>query len=824
MNDKLYHMINWGDVEEIEYAEAREPKRILGPHEMEGGTLWQVFLPHAEDVELVLEGEQPVAFERGDEEGFFALWLPRSAADYQLNVTFDNGVHVRMEDAYNPKFDSIFTESDYRKFSEGIAYTLYEKLGAHLMNRDGAEGVNFAVFAPEAMRVSVVGDFNLWDGRRHQMQRDAYSGIFELFVPGLAAGDLYKFEIKPKHGEPFLKADPYAFRSELRPKTASIVWESQYHWGDADWLSAREKRNFRTAPMSIYEVHLGSWKQRAAAVDEDGSEVNGSQFYSYRELAKELAEYVKEMGYTHIELMPVMEHPFDGSWGYQVTGYFAPTSRHGDPDDFKYFMDYMHQAGIGVILDWVPAHFPKDAFGLAQFDGSHVYEHQDPRKGEHPHWGTLIFNYGKPQVTNFLISNAMFWAEEYHADGIRMDAVASMLYLDYGRNDGEWVPNMYGGNENLEAIEFLKHLNSMMHKRNPGVLMIAEESTAWPKITGDVDDGGLGFDLKWNMGFMNDFLHFMQTDPYFRKDNYGALTFSMFYNYSENFILVFSHDEVVHLKGSMLSKMPSADFDEKAQNLRAAYGYFFGHPDKKLLFMGQDFAQNDEWQECMSLEWDLLKYQLHQNMQAYVRELNQLYRSQPALWQADYEPEGFEWINCAYQKESMVLFLRKTKKPEETLLVISNFDNVAYPKFRIGVPFMGSYKEILNSNSTAFGGNGKLSNPRAVHAKALRWDERKQSIEVNIPAMSTLFFRCTPEEEKAAHGRGKAAGTQAAGIKNAGNAALRRAAKKAAEKADAEKQLRSGRNAAGNKSNAAQGGKSKAGSGAKGGVKKVKIT
>ena len=749
MNDKLYHMIDWGDVEEIEYAEAQEPKRILGPHEMEGGTLWQVFLPHAEEVALVLENQAPINFERGDEAGFFALWLPQKPADYQLNVTFDNGVHVRMEDAYNPKFSSIFTETDYRKFSEGIAYTLYEKLGAHPMNRDGAEGVNFAVFAPEALRVSVVGDFNLWDGRRHQMQRDQYSGIYELFVPGMAAGDLYKFEIKPKHGgAPFLKADPYAFYSELRPANASIVWESSYCWEDGDWLKARKEQDFKKVPMNVYEVHLGSWKQRAAAVNEDGSAVNGSQFYSYRELAQELAAYVKEMGYTHIELLPVMEHPFDGSWGYQVTGYFAPTSRHGNPDDFKYFIDYMHREGIGVILDWVPAHFPKDAFGLAQFDGSHVYEHEDPRRGEHPHWGTLIFNYGKPQVTNFLISNVIFWAEQYHADGIRMDAVASMLYLDYGRNAGEWIPNIYGGNENLEAIEFLKHLNSMMHKRNPGVLMIAEESTAWPKVTGDTEDGGLGFDLKWNMGFMNDFLHFMQTDPYFRKDQYGALTFSMLYNYSEQFILVFSHDEVVHLKGSMLGKMPHADLTEKAQDLRAAYGYFFGHPDKKLLFMGQDFAQNDEWQECMSLEWDLLKYPLHKNMQDYVRELSHLYLSHPALWQEDYEPEGFEWINCAYQKESMVIFLRKTQKPEETLLVVSNFDTVDHAKFRVGVPFMGSYKEILNSDSRAFGGKGKIGNPRAVRAKKMNWDGRKQSIEINIPAMSTLFFRCTPETEE----------------------------------------------------------------------------
>ena len=422
-----------------------------------------------------------------------------------------------------------------------------------------------------------------------------------------------------------------------------------------------------------------------------------------------------------------------------------------------------------MIMDWVPAHFPRDAFGLGEFDGSHVYEHADPRKGAHPHWGTLIFNYAKPQVSNFLISNAMFWAEKYHADGIRIDAVASMLYLDYGRNDGEWVANIYGGNENLDAIEFLKHLNSIMHKRNPGVMMIAEESTAWPMITGDPKDGGLGFDFKWNMGFMNDFLHYMQTDPYFRKDNYGALTFSMFYNYSENFILTFSHDEVVHLKGSMLSKMPSADFEVKAAHLRAAYGYFMSHPDKKLLFMGQDFGQNDEWQECMSLEWDLLQYPLHKNMQTFVKDLNAMYKEHPAFWSMDYDPEGFEWINCAYPELSMVMFIRKTKDPAETMLIVSNFDTMEHPDFRIGVPFEGSYKEILNSNDQKYGGTG-FGNPRSLRSKKLLWDEREDSIKINIPPLSTLIFTCTPikKEKKAA---ASAAKTKAAkGTKTASQA------------------------------------------------------
>ena len=751
MTDKLYDLMNWADVEEIEYSESTYPKRILGAHAVEEGqigTVVQAFLPHAKEVTLLWNGEL-TPMERVDEQDFFAVWVSETDFDYRFEVLYDNGAELILEDPYNPKFKSIFTEQDYRSFAEGTAYTLYQKLGAHPMTRKGVQGTNFAVFAPEAERVSVVGDFNLWDGRRHQMERDGYSGIFELFVPGVKPGELYKFEIKTKAGALLMKADPYASYAELRPHTASIVWQSHFHWTDETWLAARESREQAALPMNIYELHLGSWKQRGLSVNEDGTPIDGSEFYSYRELAQELAAYVKDMGYTHVELMPVMEHPFDGSWGYQVTGYYAPTSRFGTPDDFRYFVNCMHEHGIGVILDWVPAHFPKDAFGLAQFDGSHVYEHADPRKGEHPHWGTLIFNYAKPQVSNFLIANALYWAEEFHADGIRLDAVASMLYLDYGRSEGEWVPNMYGGKENLEAIEFLKHLNSIMHKRNPGVLMIAEESTAWPMVTGKPEDGGLGFDYKWNMGFMNDFLHYMQTDAYFRKDNYGALTFSMFYNYSERFILVFSHDEVVHLKGSMLSKMPVAELPEKARHLRAAYGYYMGHPDKKLLFMGQEFAQNDEWQECMSLEWDLLQYPLHKGMQDYVRALNQLYLAHPALWQEDYEPDGFTWVNCAYPELSMVMFLRKTAKPEETLLVISNFDNLRHEGFRVGVPFMGSYKEILNSNDTAFGGDG-FGNPRALRAHAIAWDDLKQSIKVNIPPMSTLFFSCTPAktEEK----------------------------------------------------------------------------
>ncbi|MBP8869779.1 MAG: 1,4-alpha-glucan branching protein GlgB, partial [Enterocloster sp.] len=554
-------------------------------------------------------------------------------------------------------------------------------------------------------------------------------------------------------GEPMLKCDPYANYAELRPNNASIVWDiGNYQWKDQEWMKKRAASDTKDKPFNIYEVHLGSWIRKAFAEDENGNVIAGSEFYNYRELAVKLADYVKDMGYTHVELMPVMEHPLDASWGYQVTGYYAPTSRYGTPDDFMYFMDYMHENGIGVILDWVPAHFPRDAYGMACFDGTCVYEHADPRQGSHPHWGTLIYNYGRPGVSNFLIANALFWAEKYHADGIRMDAVASMLYLDYGKNDGEWVANMYGGNENLEAVEFLKHLNSVFKGRKDGAVLIAEESTAWPMITGNPKDGGLGFDYKWNMGWMNDFTNYMRCDPYFRKNNYGGLTFSMLYAYSENFVLVFSHDEVVHGKGSMMGKMPGETLEKKAENLRAAYGFMMSHPGKKLLFMGQDFGQIDEWNENASLEWELLQYPLHKNMQSYVRALNHMVLEHPALYEEDFDPSGFEWINCSYHEESMVLYVRRSKDGKETLLFICNFDNVEHEKFRLGVPFAGKYKEIFNSDAREFGGQGRI-NARAKSSKKIPWDDRENSIECNIPPMSFLVFSCTPEAGKKKAGR-----------------------------------------------------------------------
>ena len=749
MEQKLYDLMDWAGIEELVYSEASNPHAMLGPHLTEDGLLIQALVPTAAEISVKISTTgKKYPMELADEAGFFAALIPRkSKTPYTLEVTYDNGVTEELCDPYS--FAPQYREEDLKKFAAGIHYTIYEKMGAHPMTIDGVSGVYFSVWAPCAMRVSVVGDFNLWDGRRHQMRRlgEGDGSVFELFIPGLYEGEIYKYEIKTRAGEPMLKADPYANYAELRPNNASIVWDiDKYKWNDKSWMDQRAKTDTKDKPMNIYEVHLGSWIRKETVKDETGQDLVGSEFYNYRELAPRLAEYVKDMGYTHVELMPVMEHPLDESWGYQVTGYYAPTSRYGAPEDFMYFMDYMHGQGIGVILDWVPAHFPRDAYGMAVFDGTCVYEHMDPRKGSHPHWGTLIYNYGRPGVSNFLIANALFWADKYHADGIRMDAVASMLYLDYGKNDGEWVPNIYGGNENLEAMEFLKHLNSVFKGRKDGTVIIAEESTAWPMITGDPKEGGLGFNYKWNMGWMNDFTNYMRCDPLFRKNNYGELTFSMLYAYSEDFVLVFSHDEVVHGKGSMIGKMPGETLEKKAENLRAAYAFMMGHPGKKLLFMGQEYAQTAEWNEGASLEWELLEYPVHKNMQDYVKALNRLYREHPALYEMDYDPDGFEWINCSYQNESMIIFLRKSRKSEETLLFICNFDNMEHEKFRVGVPFHGKYKEIFNTDAKDFGGEGRV-NGRVKTSRKLEWDEKDDSIEVYIPPMSVSIYTCTQAAE-----------------------------------------------------------------------------
>ncbi len=585
----------------------------------------------------------------------------------------------------------FITSTDCYLFGNGIHYEIYNKLGAHVKNVNGEKGVYFAVWAPNAKSVSVVGDFNGWQGFNHNMTPIETSGIWELFIPGLKAGELYKYVIVSQNGDVMFKADPYAFEGELRPGNASRIADiDHYKWNDKKWISTKNKENHFEKPMSIYEVHIGSWRKEYGENDENG-------FYNYKRMAHELGDYVSEMGYTHIELMGIPEHPFDGSWGYQVTGYYAPTSRYGTPQDFMYFVDYMHKKGISVILDWVPAHFPRDAHGLAMFDGTPVYEYADTRKGEHPDWGTKVFDYGKKEVSNFLIANALFWVEKYHIDGLRVDAVASMLYLDYGRRDGQWVANEYGGNENLEAIEFFRHLNSIMNKRNPRAYMIAEESTAWPKVTGAPEDGGLGFSYKWNMGWMHDFLEYMKLDPLFRKFNHNKMTFGMTYAFSENFILVLSHDEVVHLKCSMINKMPGYP-DDKFANLKAAYTFMIGHPGRKLLFMGQEFAQLSEWSEKKSLDWYLLGEENHKDMQEYVKKLLHLYKEYPALYNETKGYDSFQWVNCDDAERSIFSFIRKDEENyKEALLFICNFTPVERNDYMVGVPKKGTYKRIITS-------------------------------------------------------------------------------------------------------------------------------
>ena len=590
------------------------------------------------------------------------------------------------------KYEQLaITELDAYLFGQGTHYEIYNKMGAHVGVKDGKEGVYFAVWAPAAREVYVIGEFNNWNAYGYDMKKISDGGIYDLFIPGAKAGDMYKYLIISQSGEALYKADPYANQAQLRPETASIVADlSGYEWKDSEWVEKKKTENHLKAPLSIYECHLGSWKKK-----DDGTE---DGFYTYRELAPELAKYVTDMGYTHIELMGIAEYPYDGSWGYQVTGYYAPTARYGTPKDFMYFVDYMHEKGIGVILDWVPAHFPKDAHGLANFDGSCVYEYADPRKGEHPDWGTKVFDYSKNEVANFLIANGMFWVDKFHIDGLRVDAVASMLYLDYGRTEGNWVPNKYGDNGNLEAISFLKHFNSMLKKRFPQAITIAEESTAWPMVSGDPDNGEcLGFTFKWNMGWMHDFLEYMKLDPYFRKFNHSKMTFSLMYAYSENFILVLSHDEVVHLKCSMLGKMPG-DREDKFKNLKLAYAYMCGHPGKKLLFMGQEFGQWNEWSEKRALDWYLLEDESHTELKDFTKKCLKLNKNYPCLYATDYSSEGFRWINANDKDNSVLSFMRISPDGKKNLLFVLNFTPVERDSFRIGVPFKTKYKLVLGDN------------------------------------------------------------------------------------------------------------------------------
>ena len=619
------------------------------------------------------------------------------------------------------------SELDTYLFAKGTHYEIYEKMGAHLAEENGEKGTYFAVWAPNAQAVSVIGEFNDWNEQAAPMKKAGPIGVFETFVPGAKIGQLYKFFIVGMNGEHIYKADPYANEAELRPGTASRITDiGDNKWKDTTWMKNRQKFDETKDAMAIYEVHPGSWMKHPA------TEENEKGFFNYRELAVKLAQYVKDMGYTHVELMGIAEHPFDGSWGYQVTGYYAPTSRYGTPQDFKYLVDYLHRQKIGVILDWVPAHFPKDAHGLANFDGTAVYEHADPRQGEHPDWGTKIYNYGRPEVKNFLIANALFWIEECHVDGLRVDAVASMLYLDYGKNDGQWVANKYGGNQNLEAIEFFKHLNTVVLGRNHGTVMIAEESTAWPKVTGKAEDDGLGFSLKWNMGWMNDFLEYMKLDPYFRKFNHNKMTFSMTYAYSEKYVLVISHDEVVHLKKSMLEKMPG-ELDDKFKNLKAAYTFMFCHPGKKLLFMGQEFGQIREWSEERELDWFLLGEEKHRDLKDFVQALLKMYRKYPALYGTDTDPSGFEWINADDGDRSIYSFVRKSPTKRNNLLVVCNFTPVERPDYRVGVPKKKQYTLVLDEN-------GQTAT-KVFKAEKQDCDNRPFSFAYPLPAYGVAVFQ-----------------------------------------------------------------------------------
>jgi 1,4-alpha-glucan branching enzyme len=625
------------------------------------------------------------------------------------------------------------TDFDLFLHGQGTHYRAYEKLGAHLLKENGEEGVYFSVWAPNAESVSVIGSFNNWEAWIHPMKRIDGSGIWERFVPGARVGDQYKFEIKGRNGFWAQKSDPYAFETELRPQTASVVCDlSGYEWNDAEWLETRKATRWHNRPVSIYELHPGSWKRIPG---------EGNRWLTYRELADQLIPYVKELGHTHIELLPITEHPFDGSWGYQTTGYYAPTSRFGSPDDFRCFVDCCHQAGLGVILDWVPAHFPKDAHGLGYFDGSHLYEHADPRQGEHSDWGTLIPNYGRHEVSGFLLSSAVFWAEEYHLDGLRVDAVASMLYLDYSREEGQWIPNRYGGRENLEAIEFLKHFNSMIHDRYPGFLTFAEESTAFPQVSHPLDQGGLGFDFKWNMGWMNDTLKYFSKDPVHRKYHQGDLTFSMIYAFTENFILPFSHDEVVHGKASMLDKMPG-DMWQKFANIRLLYSYMFTHPGKKLLFMGCEIGQWKEWDAENSLDWNLLDYDLHKKLRTLVKKLNGLYTAEPALYGIESSWQGFDWIDFEDAENSVVSYLRKGESEDDIIAVVLNLTPAPRPGYRIGLPAAGNWELILNTDAGTYGGSAAGPAEGLVHdAHHLPWHGKDFSLQFDLPPLGALLLK-----------------------------------------------------------------------------------
>ncbi len=724
------------DVEKIVNTGYHDPYDILGMHDIDfngaRNLCVRAFLPDAREAFVieVSNSKNRYKMDKVDDRGFFEVIIARNDRfKYNIEKHFYDGNFTTFYDSY--AFPAILTDYDLHLFKEGNHHRIHEKLGAHYHEFEGIGGICFAVWAPNAKRVSIIGDFNSWDGRRHVMRVRTGVGVWEIFIPGLPMGSNYKFEIKAAAGNLIEKSDPYAFASEVRPKTSSIVYDvNKYTWNDNEWMENRKKRTWAEEPISIYEVHPGSWMR----VPEDNN-----RFLTYREFAEKLVEYVKKLNYTHIQLLPITEHPFDGSWGYQVTGYFAPTSRYGSPADFMYFVDYLHQNGIGVLVDWVPAHFPKDWHGFMKFDGTCLYEHEDPRKGEHMDWSTLIFNYGRNEVKNFLISNAVFWFDKYHIDGLRVDAVASMLYLDYSRKAGEWVPNQYGGRENLEAIEFLKYLNGIVYQYFPGILMIAEESTAWPAVSRPTYVGGLGFGLKWNMGWMNDTLKYFEKDPIHRRYHHNMLTFPLIYAFTENFVLVLSHDEVVHGKKSLLDKMPG-DAWQKFANVRLLLGYMYGMPGKKLSFMGNELGQWHEWNCNQSLDWHLLNFDSHSKLSRYVADLNNLYKNEPAFYQNDFSNDGFEWIDFSDADRSIISFIRKGKNPDDALIFVFNFTPMVYLNYRIGVPWQGHYDEVLNSDSADYWGTN-IGNFGGFQSDPLAWQGRPASMNLNIPPLGLLILK-----------------------------------------------------------------------------------
>jgi 1,4-alpha-glucan branching enzyme len=727
--DAIHNLIN---------GDHGDPFALLGPHPVEGGQVSvRAFRPTAKTLTIVIdESGQRHAMTRLHDDGFFeiTLALPWPPPPYHYAAETHDGGQETFHDAY--RFGPQLTDFDLYLLSEGRHFSSYDKLGARLMEVDGITGAHFAVWAPNAYRVSVIGDFNGWDVRVHPMRRHTDAGIWELFIPDLGEWTLYKFDLRSQvGGYRTQKTDPYGFFGEMRPRTASVVVDlDRYTWGDGDWMSARASRHPMNQPMSVYEVHLGSWRRKTG----------GLEWLTYRELADDLIAHVKDMGYTHIELMPLAEHPLDMSWGYQVTGYFAASSRYGTPHDLMYLIDQCHQNGIGVIMDWVPAHFPKDGHALSYFDGTHLYEHADPRLGEHPHWGTYIFNYGRNEVRNFLISNALFWLKKYHIDGLRVDAVSSMLYLDFGRGDGEWLPNEYGGRENLAAVRFLQEANAVIHQEVPGSFTIAEESTAWPMVSRPTYLGGLGFTFKWNMGWMHDTLDYIAKEPLYRKWHHHNLTFSLMYAFSENFVLSLSHDEVVHGKGSLINKIPG-DWWQKFATLRLLFAYQITHPGKKLIFMGQEFGQWREWSETRSLDWHLLEnFDTHRKLAAWVRDLHKLYREQPALWQQDFDPRGFQWIEPNDADQSVYSFIRYADDRSDFLVIALNFTPMPRHDYRVGVPEGGFYRELLNSDADAYGG-GNVGSAGGRPSDAQWWHRHPHSVSLTLPPLGAVILKLDRE-------------------------------------------------------------------------------